>query len=1395
VPPPDTGTEPAGAAGLAGRGAGEPRRESVNTRTAGVGPTSSASSDRVVVGHVPMLSGATAIARALRPLHRKTWSRRADNVVLDEDATAERAVQDGLWLPETKPATERWLDLTLVVDASPSMGLWRASVRAFEAVLDQLGTFRTIQRRLLDGTRTGAAGRGLVPVLLGGTPTAPVREPATLLDPGGRRVMLVVTDGVSTNWRDPAFTSALALWGKSMPTALVHLLPQRLWRQCGLTVHKARLAARGRLTPNSRWSLDLPDAWFEPDPAVLTPTGTVPVPVLELEPRWLHGWANLVVGDTNDQVDATVMLVRESPPPTDEFDDVTNGAISSFDQVKNFRSTASPSAARLASLLAAVPVSVPVARYIQDRFVPDSGNEHLAEALTSGLFEPVAGTQSAWDMIQFTVRPEVREELLRLGRRSETKRVVTMVAKQFGDHPGDFGYISEALEAPDETPDPPISAETMERVEIQRIVMHALSGPYLPRAGRLSHALAVQNVSTSPAAHAPETPKSINMSDAAEQSVFATEASHRPAISVTEPPAASTAVPGTAGGTSPVVSALTSFRTFERPSHDTPPIWGNIPPRNPNFTGRVELLNQLGERLAAGGTTAMLPSALHGMGGIGKTQTAVEYIYRHLRDYDVVWWIQASHATQIRAGLTELAQALQLPGSGEANTAVPAVREALRRGQPERRWLLVFDAADSMETVRPFFPDNGPGGILITSRNPDWVSVATPLEVATFERAESIELLRRRGPEIADEDADRLAETLGDLPLAIEQAAAWRAETGMPVAEYLRLFDEKVAEILDTSAPTGYEVSVAAAWNVSFDELGNRSAAAHQLLQVCAFYSPEPISRHLFAGVRGISISPELDRALRDPMRLSLAIRDINRYGLAKIDHRNDTLQLHRLVQVVLRNRMSSQHQAEMKHGGHLLLANLDPNDPLSPAQWQRYRDVLPHAYAARLVECDDAWGRQLVINLMAFLYRWGDHDEAVKLAEDTLKTWTEKLGETDRQTLDVASRLGSFYWIVGRYADAARLNLRTLEIRREVDGENSEATLLAQLAVVADRRAAGDFTGAAELGAEGYQRAKAMFGTEDPVALTAARRYCISLRLVGRFQDAAALDDETHQRLAEVLGQDHPDTLSALAGWILDRREAGDYIWARQEQERLAVRAREIHGDDNADTLRRFAYLAVARRKAGDHEGALELSTSVLERFRIRYGLDNFNAMACALGHSIDLRHSGDLRSAKALGEEAVERYRRNMGEDHPYTYCAIIDLAVTLRLHGDAAGAKQLDERALEQLRLKLGTDHVHSIICAINLASDHAALGDTEVAVAMGIEASERSNNALGVDHPTSLAASLNLVLDLRTLNRGQEAESRYADVLTRYRKVLGNQHPATIAAGKGIRADCDLDPLPL
>ncbi|GAA1966617.1 FxSxx-COOH system tetratricopeptide repeat protein [Amycolatopsis minnesotensis] len=1321
--------------------------------------------------------------RALRRLKREAASPRINDVVLDEEATAVRAAETGVWWPVTRSRKERWLDLTLVLDNGPSMALWRPRVTAFISMLEQLGAFRTIQVRLLE---TAKDADQTAPVLRGGTPGAPARDPDEILDSSGRRVVLLVTDGVGDAWQKTVLHPMLARWGSVLPVSIVHLLPQWLWGRCGLGPHKAKLRVPNAFNPNSRWAFDLADAWLERGSAA--PAGVVPVPVLELQPRWLAWWAKLITGEHTDTTEGTVVLASTERITPDESESSPE-SLSPVEMVHRFRSVASPPALRLAQLLASVPVHLDVARVIGRHFVPDAGLEHLLELVVSGVLYAPAPREgkSTWDTSGTFSFPEAVRELLLSGvRRSETADVVRVAATHFGRRIPVLGHLRDAIADPHNTPDPVLTLESSADVELESAVMRALSGPYLSRADRLRNA--VPQDTSLPTSESIKAVTS-KMPETAERPPDSAPATEERVPRLNEPDQAEQVT-----RPMPHPSATGTTRSFPSRQPDDPPqVWGNIPPRNPNFTGRVELLDQLAKRLTSG-TTAVLPSAVHGLGGIGKTQMATEYIYRHLQDYDLVWWIDAAHTTQIRAGLTDLARALGLQGSSEANIAVPAVLEALRTGRPFRRWLLVFDAAESPDAVLPFFPRNGPGEILITSRNSDWAGIARPLELAVFKREESIELLGRRGPEIDVDDADELAEKLGDLPLAVEQAAAWRAVTGMPVHEYLRLFDDSVEEILDTASAPDYEVSVAAAWNVSFEELKTRNPAAHQILHICAFFSPEPISRDLLTGVSRVSISPELDAALRDPIKLARAIRDINRYGLAKIDHGNNTLQLHRLVQLVLRNRvMAPQVHARMQHGAHQLLAALDPNDPESSRHWPRYRELLPHAYAANVLDCDDNWPRQLHINLMRYLFEYGDHEEAARLGRQAREHFTETLGPTNPQTLEVSSRLGLYLWAIGRYAEAAELNQRTLALRLQVSGEENEETFALQRNITIDLRAQGDFAAATKLSEEIYTKCKRMFGEDDPETLNAAFQHALSLRLSGAYQAAAELDHDTHRRRVEVLGRDHTRTFSVNCALNVDSREGGEYGQARVRQERLTENFHARYGEDQLDAVANTFYLAVARRKDGDHAGALPLSTDALGRFRLAYGDDHATTMACALAHSIDLRHSGDLAGAKALGEQTFERYRGGLGEHHPHTLAATVDLAVTLRLQGDPAASRTLNERALEHFRASIGPDHPYAVVATINLASDLSALGEYDKAIELGRDAYERGRHVLGEDHPTVLAACFNLGLDLTAVGRTEDAAPFHDPILVKYRRILGEAHPGTQAAGRGARADCDIDPM--
>ena len=215
-----------------------------------------------------------------------------------------------------------------------------------------------------------------------------------------------------------------------------------------------------------------------------------------------------------------------------------------------------------------------------------------------------------------------------------------------------------------------------------------------------------------------------------------------------------------------------------------PEVW-NVPLRNPNFTGREAALGHLRAWLADHPTVTV--HALHGMGGIGKTQTAIEYAYRYADGYDLVWWINAEQPALIGDQFARLGEEMGLPLPDDPGAMLRAVHRALRARD---RWLLIFDNAEDAQEIGTLLP-GGAGHVLITTRRSGFRSLGEVLDLDTFGRAEAAALLRRRAPGLTDAQAGQLAVRLGDLPLALDQAAAYLDLTGMSPQEYLQLLDTR----------------------------------------------------------------------------------------------------------------------------------------------------------------------------------------------------------------------------------------------------------------------------------------------------------------------------------------------------------------------------------------------------------------------------------------------------------------------------------------------------------------------------------------------------------------------------------------------------------------------------
>jgi tetratricopeptide (TPR) repeat protein len=577
-----------------------------------------------------------------------------------------------------------------------------------------------------------------------------------------------------------------------------------------------------------------------------------------------------------------------------------------------------------------------------------------------------------------------------------------------------------------------------------------------------------------------------------------------------------------------------------------PPIWGIPHARNPNFTGRDAMLEKLHSSLSSG-RQAAITQAIAGLGGVGKTQLALEYTYRFASGYKLVWWLRAEEPSTLASDFARLATRLNLPEKDLQNQP-EIVAAVLRWLEQNSGWLLIFDNATAPEQCDDYRPRANTGHIVITSRNPAWRGVAEPLRVQQLSRAESIAFLSKRTGRDEPGAGNALSDALGDLPLALEHAGAYIESNGISIGEYLRLYRQYSSELLEP---------VEATWAISFDKLQAENPAALDLLNLIAFLAPDKIPRDL------------LQSTAATPIAFNKSVEGLRCYSL--IETGEGTISVHRLVQKVTRERLDEQDQRRCAEAALKLVDDAFPSRAFDYTSWPVCSRLLAHAieaanrsetlqagleFAARVLNQVGVYqtgrgqlrtGREMferalrideklhgsddpnvavcVNNIGQILQAQGDLDSALQYTRRAFEIDEKAYGPDHPNVAIRASNIGAILAAQGDLDGALRYTRRALEIDEKTSGPDHPNVAIRASNIGQILKAQGDVDGALRYTRRALGIDEKAYGPDHPEVATDANNIGQILKVEDDLEGALPYLERALRIFRSTYGIDHPST------------------------------------------------------------------------------------------------------------------------------------------------------------------------------------------------------------------------------------------------------------------------------
>jgi len=823
-------------------------------------------------------------------------------------------------------------------------------------------------------------------------------------------------------------------------------------------------------------------------------------------------------------------------------------------------------------------------------------------------------------------------------------------------------------------------------------------------------------------------------------------------------------------------NARTTRTEFPDPASVMAPAGTHNLPRAPAevFVGRDTALGQVARGLEAK-AAAVVTQAIYGLGGVGKSELALQHAHASLAVYTLTWWITSEDPAGIQSGLADLAGTL-CQEIKSAATTTDAAEWALSWLKAHQGWLLVLDNVTEPADIQPLRAQLNSGHILITTRRDiGWNRVADLIGLDILDSGSACAfLVTRTGQhdQASENAAALIADELGFLPLALDQAAAYITQARITLPDYLGLLRQQPADLYEASSGHAQQ-TVARTWDVTFQAVRAGDPAAISLLEILACYAPDRLPRAILGG-----------KADPDRLVTNKALALVASYSLIALTA--DDVSMHRLVQAVLRLR-HSRHTDAIFGGASPLVTALQwlndslPSDPQHDVEaWPLLRALVPHAehLAAHFPANEEPLVLGRIQNTLGlYLCSQAKYARALELYNSALRIMRTSLGPEHPKTAAVLGNLAVTYQMMGRYADALPLAERALAVAEAALGPGHPSTAIGLGNLAVTYCYLGRYADALPHMERALAVTEAAAGPDHPSTVNRRGNLALTYRKLGRHADALPLAERALAVAEAALGPDHPSTAIPLGTLAATYNDLGRHADALPLEERALAVTEAALGPGHPDTAARLGNLALTYRKLGRHADALPLEERALAVTEAALGPGHPDTAARLGDLALTYRKLGRHADALPLAELALAVTEAALGPGHPDTAARLGDLALTYRKLGRHADALPLAERAVAVAEAALGPGHPSTAIGLGTLALSYSKLGRHADALPLEERALAITEAAFGPDHPMTAVRLGNLAVIYCGVGRHNEALPLQERAVAITEAALGPEHPDT------------------